>query len=287
MDDSHTPTFAELAADPEIAALLDFEPAPVKPRVNGWDPDSQRAFVAMLAVTGSKGRAAEAINRNDGGLDRIFARANGAAFKAAADAAIELFRRKHSAWLGEVVALSSPAFAGEGDRAEQGGGGAVVAGVGPPGQRLNERGEWEDHDSYDRRTEAAHENMRIKLLGARRLYLQQISSSPGKRAAFEILAEYEVDWDKAADLAQDDEPWRRGNNQREPDMVLIADSGWSFGEIGYGEDKLVQLYEAVNEHRAADGLGPIEWCESGERPRSSLSRSAWEGSDKAEESNDN
>ena len=43
--------------------LLLFEPVKVQHRVNGWDPDAQRAFIALLATTGSKRRAALAIGR--------------------------------------------------------------------------------------------------------------------------------------------------------------------------------------------------------------------------------
>src|SRR4030095_12360826 len=44
--------------------LLDFDPVKVRHRVNGWDADAQRAFIALLATTGSKRRAAQAIGRN-------------------------------------------------------------------------------------------------------------------------------------------------------------------------------------------------------------------------------
>ena len=40
--------------DPEIEALLDFEPVPRAYKQKGaWTPDKQRAFIARLAVTGS------------------------------------------------------------------------------------------------------------------------------------------------------------------------------------------------------------------------------------------
>jgi hypothetical protein len=46
--------------DPEIAALLGFEPVPRKREVDGaWTPELQREFIARLAVTGSPGRASE------------------------------------------------------------------------------------------------------------------------------------------------------------------------------------------------------------------------------------
>jgi hypothetical protein len=128
-----------------------------------------------------------------------------------------------------------------------------------PGQVLNEFGEWEDEDSYLRRADEAKDDMGMKLLRGRRLFLQEISGSPGKRAAFEILTDYEVDWGKAARLEpQDDEPYRT-STQREPDMILTAESGWSFGEIGYGEDKKAELRRAIDEHRAREGLPAVRW----------------------------
>jgi hypothetical protein len=247
------PSVEELAGDPEIAALLDFEPAPVKPKVNGWDPDAQRAFVALLPVTGSKARAARAIGRKDGSLKRIFDREGGAAFKAAVDAALDLFRKRHSAWLGDVVASSAP---------ERGGGPAQLvegSGAGPfPGQALNEHGEWEDEASLHERIEEARDSIAAKLLKCRRLYLQEISSSPGKRAAFEILSDFDVDWEKAAALEpQGDEPYA-SPNMRDPQFLLTAEAGW-MGHMARGRDKIAELRAAIDEHRAEEGLPPVEW----------------------------
>ena len=44
-----------------LGDLLEFEPVAVRPRVNGWDPDAQRAFIALLATTGE-------LNREIGGI---------------------------------------------------------------------------------------------------------------------------------------------------------------------------------------------------------------------------
>jgi hypothetical protein len=104
----------------------------------------------------------------------------------------------------------------------------------------------------------------MKLLRCRRLYLMEISSSPGKRAAFEILTELPIDWDKAARLEpQPDEPWNRAN-QRQPDMILTAENGWSFGEHGYGPDKKSELQAALNEELVKQGKPPIDWGQDGE-----------------------
>jgi hypothetical protein len=129
----------------------------------------------------------------------------------------------------------------------------------PEGQALNEYGEPEDEDSLARRAEEAKDSIAAKLLRIRRLYLQEISASPGKRAAFEILTELPIDWDAAERLEpQADEPFRT-SNQRKPDMILMAESGWSFGECGYGPDKKAERRRAIDEHRAAEGLPAIDW----------------------------
>jgi hypothetical protein len=47
-------------------------------------------------------------------------------------------------------------------------------------------------------------------------------------------------------------------------MILTAESGWSFGEWGYGEDKKAELQRAIDEHRAEMGLEPVDWSESAE-----------------------
>jgi hypothetical protein len=47
-------------------------------------------------------------------------------------------------------------------------------------------------------------------------------------------------------------------------MILTAESGWSFGQWGYGEDKKAELQRAMDEHRAEMGLDPIDWSESAE-----------------------
>jgi hypothetical protein len=127
-----------------------------------------------------------------------------------------------------------------------------------PGQVLNELGEYEDEGSLRERVEDARDSISKKLTNARRLYLQEISSSPGKRAAFEILTELPIDWEKAARLeAQADEPWRRPN-MRQPDMLLTAENGWLGGEFVHGEDKKAELRRAIDEHRAEEGLPPVD-----------------------------
>jgi hypothetical protein len=103
------------------------------------------------------------------------------------------------------------------------------------------------------------DSVREKLLRCRRLYLMEISGSAGKRAAFEILTELPIDWEKAKRLEpQPDEPWK-STNQRQPDMILTAESGWSCGEIGYGPDRKAELREALNDELVKQGKQPIDW----------------------------
>ena len=57
--DKEEPESPELAQDPELAALLDFEPVVQKmPRADGWTAERQRTFIAVLAETGSQEQAA-------------------------------------------------------------------------------------------------------------------------------------------------------------------------------------------------------------------------------------
>jgi hypothetical protein len=41
-------------------------------------------------------------------------------------------------------------------------------------------------------------------------------------------------------------------------MILTAESGWSFGQGGYGPDKMKELMQALNEYREEEGLPPVE-----------------------------
>jgi hypothetical protein len=81
--------------DPEIEALLDFEPVPRKREVEGaWTPALQREFIARLAVTGSPGRAAEEMGKDETGVRKLYRTPEGASFREAWDAAVDLARRR-------------------------------------------------------------------------------------------------------------------------------------------------------------------------------------------------
>jgi hypothetical protein len=255
---AHVPSFEELAADPEIAALLEFEPVPRQlQKANGWTAPMQRMFVAWLAFYGSPGKAAEELGKARSGIDKVYKTPGADSFRAAWDGAVALAERR----LTERLA-SSPSgaggmkvpFAGRASRSVSGSSHAPL-----PGQVRNEFGEWEDEGSFRRRGEDARDSICMKLLRARRLYLAEISRCPGKRAAFEILTELPIDWDKAERLeAQPDEPYNPVN-MRKPDMILTAESGWLFGEHGYGPDRKAQARKALDEYLAEQGMAPMDW----------------------------
>ena len=253
------PTFDELAADPDIAALLDIEPVVRKvKRPDGWTDALQRELIARIAATGTLQQAVWQMGKHATGAEALYKTPHADSFRASWDDAIALGRRRNhldsaAPYAGEVPGIQrrrSAVPSGPLDAAGQ---------PQQPGQVLNEHGEWEDDESYRQRAEDAQESIAMKLLRIRRLFLKQISASPGKRAAFEILTELPVDWDLAERCEpQPDEPWNRAA-QRQPDMVLTAESGWSFGEIGYGPDRKAEARHAIDAHRASEGLDPVQW----------------------------
>jgi len=76
-----------------LGDLLDFEPVSVQPRANGWDPDAQRAFIALLATTGSKRRAALAIGRNAFGIEQLLKRPDAGSFRTAVEQAQAIYKQ--------------------------------------------------------------------------------------------------------------------------------------------------------------------------------------------------
>ena len=265
MDESDIPTFAELAADPDIAPLLDFTPVPRQlQKANGWNAAMQRMFIAWLAHYGSPGKAAAELGKARSGIDKVYKDPAADSFRAAWDGAVALAEQRV---IDRLVAAPTGAGAMKppsiSDRRKSP---SPLSGEGwgegAANQVRNELGEWEDEAAYRHRAEEAEDSIATKLLRIRRLYLQEIAASPGKRAAFEILTELPVDW-AAAERgdAQPDEPYRTAN-QRHPDMILLAESGWSFGECGYGPDRKQMLRDAIDEHRAEEGLDPVEWGRS-------------------------
>jgi hypothetical protein len=249
------------SGDPEIMALLDFEPVPRQRIVAGtWTPELQREFVARLAVLGSPGRVCEEMGKDLTGVRKLYRSPLAASFREAWDGAIALAKRRRAeAARQEYVSPGTRPPSIDHRRKTPPSNlpsGAAEGGV--PGQRLNEFDEYEDEQSLQRRAEEARDSISGKLRGARRLYLREISGSAGKRAAFEILTELPVDWERASRLEpQADEPWRRPT-MRQGDMLLTADNGW-LGDMAHGPDKKAELRREIDEYRKEIGLEPVDW----------------------------
>jgi hypothetical protein len=93
--DREEPESPELAQDPEIAALLDFEPVVRKnKRHDGWSDDNQRAFIVGLAETGSIVEAAARVGRTLSGAYTVRGAAGAESFAAAWDSAMALHKRR-------------------------------------------------------------------------------------------------------------------------------------------------------------------------------------------------
>ena len=85
-----------LHPDPEIAALLDFEPVPRKcVRRDGWTADNQRHYILGLAETGDPNAAANPLGKTARGAYELRKAAGAEGFIAAWDSALALFARRH------------------------------------------------------------------------------------------------------------------------------------------------------------------------------------------------
>lgn len=236
-----------------LGDLLEFTPVPrKKERVDGWSAERQRAFIAALSATGSKRRAALAIGMQPFGVDQLLKSEGSDSFKAAVERAMAIAAQNGTMKIAQGVADAAARNAVIAH-------GRATTALTPP-SRLRGLIQPEDEDSLARRAEEHRDSISKKLLNCRRLYLQEIADSPGKRAAFEMLTELPIDWEKAERLEpQPDEPFRKPN-PREGDMILTAENGWHAG-MAHGPDKLAELRKAMDEYRAKEGMPPIEWDE--------------------------
>jgi hypothetical protein len=106
------PSFAELAADPEIAPLLDFEPVPRKvKRPDGWTPELQRELIARIAATGTLQRAVWQMGKHATGAEALYKTPGAHGFRAVWDAAEKIGRRRNGLdaqppYLGEVPGIT-------------------------------------------------------------------------------------------------------------------------------------------------------------------------------------
>jgi hypothetical protein len=218
----------------------------------------QRELIARLAVHGSVGKASEEMSRDRGGARRLYKAADAESFRAAWDSAVSLAVEREAER--HAMQFLPPDTIPPSIRQMRKAAAAAEEQPGLlPGQVYNEYGEPEDEAYFRERGENAMPSICTKLLNIRRLFLRDISGCAGKRAAFEILTELPIDWEAAKKLEpQADEPWHNAN-QRKPDMVLMAESGWTAGSFGYGPDRMQELRDDIDEYRAEQGLPPVDW----------------------------
>jgi hypothetical protein len=100
------PTFAELAADPDIAPLLTFDPVVRKiRRPDGWTDELQRELIARLAATGTVQAAVWQMGKHATGAEALYKAPSADSFRASWDAAVAIGRRRNGL-------DSQPAYAG-------------------------------------------------------------------------------------------------------------------------------------------------------------------------------
>lgn len=85
----------ESRAEPHgLATLLDFTPVAVRYRCDGWTPERQRRYVAVLFETGHGGKAARAVGMTERSAARLRRRPDAAGFASACEAAYSIGRRR-------------------------------------------------------------------------------------------------------------------------------------------------------------------------------------------------
>ena len=93
---SDIPEFEKLAADPEIAPLLNFVPVVRKiKRPDGWFPELQRELIARIAFTGTLQAAVWQMGKHATGAEALYKVPNADSFRASWDAAVALGRRRN------------------------------------------------------------------------------------------------------------------------------------------------------------------------------------------------
>ena len=112
------PDFAELAADPEIAPLLVFEPVVRKiKRPDGWFPELQRELIARIAATGTIQAAVWQMGKHATGAEALYKVPTADSFRASWDAAVAIGRRRNGLdsqppYTGEVPGITRRSSSG-------------------------------------------------------------------------------------------------------------------------------------------------------------------------------
>jgi len=79
------------------AAIPDFTPVPLRHRIDGWTPERQRSYVALLRKSGLAVQAARAVGMTPQSAARLRRRPEGASFDAACAAALASARLRWKA----------------------------------------------------------------------------------------------------------------------------------------------------------------------------------------------
>jgi hypothetical protein len=153
-------TFDELAANPQTAALLGFEPVVRKIQVEGgWTAELQREFIARLAVHGSASKACDEMGKNRTGVARLYRSPSAASFRAAWQAAVELAIRRRAEQAPPQEYVSSDAKPPTIDHRRKFGG---------PQAARGRRSGWDDEDGQpdpvDPEEEGMSEDGKIEIL---------------------------------------------------------------------------------------------------------------------------
>ena len=173
MPDSPIPSFAELAADPEIAPLLTFTPVTRQiNRPNGWTPELQRELIARIAATGTLQQAVWQMGKHSTGAEGLYKKADAVSFRASWDAAIIIGRRRNGL-------DSAPPFAGAVPGITRRAGRGRQPEPEPAPEEVSEERKWELIHSiglkFMRKVAAEREARRNGEIVAADFYLRQIT----------------------------------------------------------------------------------------------------------------
>lgn len=257
-------------------SVPDFTPVPRRERHDGWTPERQREFIAALAELGSVSGACRRVAMAVFGAYALRRAAGAESFRAAWKQALDMGAQRLAdiamdraiegvpipiMYHGEQVAERRHyndrllTFMLQHHQPETYGHNGALR----PGVRSARLDELEAADELRDEHVEAMGGIAHKLTMCRRFLLATIEPDAAKRAAWEVLVG-PVDWDKAKNMRrQDDEPhpadpaFEHGlPNMREPDMVLVAESGM-LGEYTGGFDALAAIREAVEKLEAEGG----------------------------------
>ncbi len=267
------PDFATLAADPEIAPLLEFEPVPRKvKRPDGWTPELQRELIARIAATGTVQEAVWQMGKHATGAEALYKTPIAGSFRASWDQAIAIGRRRNGLdsrppYAGEVPGITRRKSATQHRVDDQA---SYVPGI---PLDLQER-DYREALDYERRAQLrwdeSHRRVRDKFFYCRRMYLKTIVDDPERRAAWELLCG-PADWDAARHLQ------KQPDEDREPvHLEELQTASW---QVPLKTGFCVAITDA-GRTLAANTLERLEQSIRQNDPRfasSSLSRSDGEG----------